>query len=124
MRKNFFVVNLEKANCPLWNQAVTQISIAPESEAHANPKPNIAHTTSVLEYFLPWVEMLLVVSQRGQLEESQEEYLIQLEDRSETAVTKRQNNINTSTCQNEDRKLNKTEKAFLHNVREMVHGEN
>lgn len=68
--------------------------------------------------------MLLVASQMGQLEESWEEYLIQLEDRSETAVTKRQKNINTSARQNEDRKLNKIAKAFLHNIREMVHGEN
>lgn len=67
--------------------------------------------------------MLLVVSQTGQLEESWEEYLIQLEDRSETAVTKRQKNMNASALQNEDRQLNKTAKAFLQSIREMIHGE-
>lgn len=60
----------------------------------------------------------------GQLEESWVEYLIPLEDRSETAVTKREENINTGAHQNTARKLNKTEKAFPHNIREMVHGVN
>lgn len=51
------------------------------------------------------------------MEESWEEYLIQLEDRSETAGTERQKNINISACQKEDRRLNKTGKAFLHNIK-------
>lgn len=39
--------------------------------------------------------MLLVMSQKDRWEESLEEYLIQLGDRSETAITKREkNNIN------------------------------
>lgn len=68
--------------------------------------------------------MLLVASRTGPLGESWEEYLIQLEDRSETAVTKRQKTINTSAHPNEVRKLNKRAKAFLRRIREMAHGEN
>lgn len=56
--------------------------------------------------------MLLVVSQTGRLEESWEEYLIQLEDRSETAVTKRQKNINASALQNEDKTVEQDSKSI------------
>lgn len=39
---------------------------------------------------LPWAGKLLAASQRGRWEGSWEEYLIQLEDRSETAATERE----------------------------------
>lgn len=45
------------------------------------------HLSVRWKHVLPWVGMLLAVSRRGPLEGSWEEYLIQLEDRSETAET-------------------------------------
>lgn len=94
------MVNLEKGSCPLWNEAVGQSS---GWEAHANPSPALAQGVS--EQFqgipaLPWVGKLLAASQRGQWEGSWEEYLIQLEDRSETAAREREEHqhwVTTST---------------------------
>lgn len=71
---------------------------------------------------LPWAGKLLAASQRGRWEGSWEEYLIQLEDRSETAATEREK---TSTLgHHQHRQLRRTQRAFLQNSRKMLHGEN
>lgn len=57
MRSNFSVVNLEKGNCALWNEAVGQSSAAPGCEAHANPSPAQAPRVylSSTRKFLPYL---------------------------------------------------------------------
>lgn len=52
-----FVANLEKGNCPLWNEAVGQSSTAPGCEAQAKLSPALAPRVylSSTKKFLPYL---------------------------------------------------------------------